>query len=476
MQCLCRFNMSQAHSIIALINQAKFRLHGDMAMAIVRTFSARGVTSIGSFVLVVVLGRLYGTVGVGVFALAQSLVFAASLLSRYGMDNALMRFVGRDAQSPDVYIYFHYAVIRALSVSSVIGIIIFFSRSLWAQLFHSPELPPVLIGIAIATPAFALSFILAGFMNAVRRPATACLLSQGTIALVTAGVVVVFSQWVLPAAGSFNIGIAYAVGAWIVVGQGLWLCRRWFVRRPIGLASAVVWPDLSGFKRSSSAFFASDLAQFMISVLGIWVAGYLLSNSDVGLFKAANQLAMLIGIILYVLNAILPPRFAKLFHDGNNEGLGKLARQGVLLGLGLAVGPVLLCLIASEWILGVIGHGFPEAATALRILAVGQLIAVGCGSVGHVLNMTARETLQRNIAWLANGTGLLAITALTPLFGVPGTAIGIVVAIIFRKFAGLYFVWRQVGIWMLPIPNMLQVLGIPTVIPLPPVVHDCDGA
>lgn len=435
-------------------------IRGGLGLALLRTFAARSITSAGGFVLVVVLGRLYGTEGVGVFALAQSLIMASALISRYGMDNALMRFVGRDLQSPHVYAYLRHAVVRAMLVSTAAGVVIFLSRNLWAQLFHAPELPPVLVGIAIATPAFTLCYILAGFMKAVRRPATACLMLRGGVALVTAGFVWAINRWAFADAGIGNLGIAYAVSAWAIAVLALWLCRRWFSHRPPSAKTQPGLPALAAFKRSSSAFFASNLAQFMIAVLGIWIAGYFLSNSAVGLFKAANQLAMLIGVILFVMNVILPPRFAKFSHDRNHAALSRLARRGVLLGVALAAVPVVACLAVPEWILGVVGHDFPEAAVALRILAVGKLIAVGCGSVGHLLNMTGRETLQRNIAWLGNGFGLLTVLVLTPLLGIAGTSIGVTMAMASKKFIGLYFVWRELGIWMLPLPNVLQLFGI----------------
>lgn len=321
----------------------------------------------------------------------------------------------------------------------------------------------MLVGIAIATPAFTLCFIFAGFLKAVHQPAIATLLLRGSVALLAAGLVFILSRWILPTAGVVNIGIAYAVGAWAIAGQGLWLCWRWFAHRsPIERAWSSQ-PEFAAFRRSSSAFFASNVARFLMAILGIWVAGYFLSNSDVGLFKAAQQLSGLIGVILIVLNAILPPRFAKAYHEGDYRGLHKLARRGVLIGLALATAPVLVCLITPEWVLSVFGQDFPHAAMALRILAAGRLVGVGCGSVGYVLNMTAREGLQRNIAWIGNGLGLIAILVLTPLLGVTGTAIGVVVGIAVGNFLGLYFVWRRVGIWMLPLPNVLRILGVHTI-------------
>lgn len=100
-------------------------LRSELTMSLVRTFTARGITSLGGAALLVVLGRLYGTEGVGIFALAQSLLMAAALFSRYGMDNALMRFVGRNPQSSHVYAYLRRAAAKSLLISTIAGIILF---------------------------------------------------------------------------------------------------------------------------------------------------------------------------------------------------------------------------------------------------------------------------------------------------------------------------------------------------------------
>ena len=89
-------------------------LRGDTGRALVRTFMARAVSAFGALGLVVVVGPLYGPKGVGVYALAQSILLGSGILARRGMDNALMRFVGRDAQSPMIWHYLYWAGLRSL--------------------------------------------------------------------------------------------------------------------------------------------------------------------------------------------------------------------------------------------------------------------------------------------------------------------------------------------------------------------------
>ena len=48
------------------------RLKGELALALIRTFIARGIAAVGGVLLFVVLGRLYGAEGVGVFALGRA--------------------------------------------------------------------------------------------------------------------------------------------------------------------------------------------------------------------------------------------------------------------------------------------------------------------------------------------------------------------------------------------------------------------
>lgn len=450
--------MFQALTMTSLVGQAKSRLHGDMAMALLRTFAARGVASFGSFALVAVLGHLYGLEGVGVYAIAQSLIIAINVPACWGMNNGLLRFVSRDLRSRKLGAYLRYACVRAGIFSLIGAVLVFMLRANLASLFHSPNLDMVLVGFAAAIPPFVLSYIMSGFLAAVRKPATACLLQNGAISLVAAILVIVLAI-VLPTFGIAGLSVAFAVAAWLVFIWGLWSTLFWLHKRG-GVSARIDSIDIRTFRKSSSAFLAADVASFAISVVGIWVAGYWLNAAAVGLFKAASQLSMLIGFALAVINLIVPPRFSALFHQGNWRGLTKLARQSACLGLVLAGIPVLACLLMPALILRLVGPGFEGAALLLQILALGQLFNLGCGSVGHLLNMTGHERISSAVAWLANVVGLTLITIGTPLLGVVPVAVGVASAMVLRKLGGAYYVWRKLGIWIVPLPNIMRILGI----------------
>lgn len=443
---------------IALVELAKASLHSNMVRALLRTFVTRGIASAGSFVLVVIVGRVYGAVGVGVYALAQSLIMAVAVIGRWGMNGALVRFVGRDLRSPKVRAYVRYALVRAGVTSAAGMVVVFLLRGVLARLFDTPALGPFIAGVSLAIPPFVMAFILSGFMSAIRKPATACLLQNGAIAFVTVLLVLgMHALW--PHQGIILVAIGYALAAWLVCAWGMWETSRWLRHQDLERVS-ITREDVAEFKRSSAAFFAMNVALFLLSVVGIWVAGYWLPTASVGLYKAAWQMSMLIGVILAVINLILPTRFADCFHRRDMVGLEQLARRGVLTALILGGVPLAMCLAFPQWTLSLAGDEFINAAWVLQILALGQLVNLACGSVGHMLNMTGHETTSSRIAWFSNITGLTMIVVGTPWIGVNAVAVGVATGMALRKVVGVYFVWRSLGIWMLPVPNILALSGV----------------
>lgn len=444
------------------------RLRGDLALTLFRTFIARAIAALGALGLLLVVGRSYGPQGVGVLALAQSFLVGAGLLSKSGMDNALMRYVGQDPESRKVISYFLWAFKRAMLVALCVALVLLLSRSLFEHLFSSPGLAEMLIGISFSVPFYVFGYLLSGFFKGVHKSATACLMENGAIALY-AGAIFWGVIYFKPEASESlaTVGYSYLVAALLVASQGgiqLWLwCRfqPWWLEAKCKVPDdTVVSVTKEQFFTTSRAFFAATFAVFIQNVLAVMLAGWLLINADLGLFKTSQQIGMLIAFILLVINAIFPPRFARLYHNGNMAGLSRLSRLGALLGLVVATPLVLVCLFFPLWVLSWFGPGFEGSAPLLRIIALAQLVNVSTGSVGFLLNMTGHERLMRNIALTCNALGLFAFFVLISLYGAIGAAIALAFVLVCQNLVALFYVWRRLAIWTLPCPNVFALLGI----------------
>lgn len=438
------------------------RLNGEMGRALIRTFLAKGVSAFGALGLVVIVGQLYGPKGVGVYALAQSILLGSGILARRGMDNALLRFIGRDFKSPQVKNYLYVAGLRSLWVSVPLSLAVFLSRDKIEVFFTMPGLSSMLLGISLAIPFYTWSFLLAGFFKGIRKPATAALQENGAIALIAGGLILLLET--LDKVGSPGLallGWVYLFAAIVIAAQGhvialLWLGRNVSAER----SSKLGLENLTKFRRVSQSFFIMGMAGFMQTALSIMIAGKFLGSVELGLFKSSQQIAVSVAFVLLVINAIFPPRFATLYHHGKMAELGLTARRAAVLGLGLSAPFLVACLLVPEWILRFLGEGFDPAANLLRILALAQLVNVATGSVGFLLNMTGHDRIMRNIALFSNGAGLLGFLVLSSWLGALGAALALAFVLVAQNLGAMVAVWLKLGIWTMPGPNVLALVGV----------------
>ena len=445
---------------LAFFSRLLSLLYSDSGKVLVRTFLAKAISALGVLGLVAVVGRLYGPQGLGVFALAQSILIGAGIIARRGMDGALIRFVGRDHHAPQVGRYLLWAIKRSLFVSVPFALLLIAVRVAIGRFFSIPDLSAVLVGIGLAVPFYSCAFLLSAFFKGVRRPATAAFLENGSISLLT-GLFVLIIGYGFGDLRLSLVGIAYMVSAFLVSLQGAGQALLWLRRQGNNQSGCVlVETERLEFDQASKAFFVMGLASFMQSVLSIMIAGKFLNSVDMGLFKSAQQIAISVGFVLLVINTIYPPRFAALYHRGEIEALGRVARNSALLGLVIASPFLLLCLLAPYWVLGWLGDGFQSAALLLRVMALGQLVSVATGSVGFLLNMTGHESTMKKIAISCSALGLLAFLVLTPLLGALGAALALAFVLVAQNLVAMFFVWLRLEIWTMPGPNWLLLLGI----------------
>jgi O-antigen/teichoic acid export membrane protein len=263
--------------IVTFMRALSVRMRGEMGQALARTFVARGIAALGALALALVIGRLYGPEGMGVYALASGLLLGVGILARHGMDNGLMRYVGRDHASPHVPRYLRWALLRALLLSLVAALLLWWARQPLEALFSAPGLAAVLVGIALAAPAYTLAFLFSGFFKGIRKPATASLLENGSVALVAGALILAYGQW-RGNGGLAVIGYAYAIAAWLVALQGglqVWLwCRRqpWWGQSPDSAGvvdcSEAELISPAQFMATSRAFFCHRPCQFHAVSIG----------------------------------------------------------------------------------------------------------------------------------------------------------------------------------------------------------------
>ncbi len=400
----------------------------------------------------VMLARMLGADGAGIYFLALTAATIASVVGRLGLDNALLRFVAASASEGDwrsaggVY----KKGMRLALVASFLSALILFilAPRLAGSVFSKPELRTPLRLIALAILPMSISILHAELLKAIKRVRDSIIVQSVAIpAFCLVGVVFLGRAYgVRGAIWAFNL----AVAATALSGFWLWSVGR---HRVNGRAGDFSTGKLLG--SSMPLFWGSLLSLGMMWAttffLGVWG-----TTRDVGIFGAAYRVAGLTSFILVAVNTAAAPQFAAFYQRDDMVSLRSTARNAAKLMTVLAAPILALFIIIPSSIMGIFGPQFSDGAAALTILALGQFVNVVTGSVGYLLMMTGHERLMRNAVFAAATINVVLSVILIPPFGVLGAAIASALSLAAQNVVAYYFAVTAIGISTLPLPGDLS--------------------
>ena len=186
--------------------------------------------------------------------------------------------------------------------------------------------------------------------------------------------------------------------------------------------------------------------QIIYSRTDVLMLGAIKGAESVGIYVVVVRLAQLITFILMAVNSALAPTMASLYAEGKIEQLQRVLTKSARIILLISI-PVTAILIGfCYWFLLLFGSDFTQGQTALTILSIAQLVNAGMGSVGQLLTMTGHE----NYTVITVGSGavmnLVLNALLIPKWGINGAAFSTAVCIIFVNILNGVWVHRQLGI------------------------------
>lgn len=193
----------------------------------------------------------------------------------------------------------------------------------------------------------------------------------------------------------------------------------------------------------------------------MWIAGLYLLNSrtdlimlgslkgayEVGIYAIASRAAELTALAMSATNTVLAPKIAQLYHAGEFATMRRLVHGAMrrVMAVSLPLGVILF--VGAGWLLTwFYGPRFAAGATVMRILIVAQVLVVGSGPLGTVLNMTGhtRANTHNMIIAVAMNIGLNLL--LIPRFGANGAAVATAVSLVVSRLLLSYQVRRHLGV------------------------------
>ena len=438
--------LSQRLAALPLVTKLDIHMREILGGAFI-AFLLKAIAAGSSFGFSVLLARILGAHGAGMYFQALTLTTIAAVVGRFGLSNTLVRFTAANAAVGDwekiAGLYRKSIGIAFLGSSFAALLLAGGSQWIAEAVFAEPQLGSITRWMSLAIVPAALSFLYAHLLKGLKRIAAAISIESVTIPLVT----MVGTLVAVPSGGILVAVWVYTVAVLLNLILALMLWRK----AAPDVLSVRGHFDTRELLQSSIPLFAMTLLQLVNQststiMLGIWE-----NSAEVGIFAAAYRTSSLTSFVLIAVNSIAAPKFAALFRQGDLNALRQTAQNSARL-MALAAGvPLLLFLLFPGWVMSIFGPQFVSGKLALAILSAGQFVNVVTGSVGFVLMMSGHERVMRNIMGFAAVLNVSCNAVMIPAMGVEGAAIAGAITLSLQNLLAAVMVRCRLGIWTLPI-------------------------
>jgi O-antigen/teichoic acid export membrane protein len=397
----------------------------------VRDIAKGGLTGIVASVMnrlltigsAIILARLLGSDGYGIYATAIAAMMILAVLAEFGMYSLLIREVSaahaRGAWS-ELMGFGASAVRFTLVVAAIVGAI--GVAVLWLTPLIADPVERVALTLMLALlPVSTLYRLFNAMLYGLRKIAWAQ----------------ITEQFVLPAA-AFALFLAMSLTAveWrpqdallaqIAAGLASMAIAGFLIHRALAPARALDarLTPARGFQRRALPFLLIGAAGTITQQIDTVIVSAMMGNSETALYRVASQAATLTWFGIQILQSIAAPFFARLYHSGDIAALRKLFRWTTALAIASAAPVLLLFIVFGRPLIELtFGPEYVGAQPLMIVLSAGYLVNVICGPVGSLLAMTGEESWASR-AYLVTSilAVLIAVTLVRP-FGPMGVAFG----------------------------------------------------
>ena len=422
--------------------------HVRLTDGVVLGFAAELVLLPTGLITAAVLTRTLGPVGYGLFSVAATFITWLAFTTTTLLARAAVKFVSE----ADDWRPVATGVLRwRLVVGSVAFLAVLLGAGVVARFLGAPELAPYL-------RVFAIDLLLFNLARAYRDVLT----GRGRFREVAA---VSLARWMTRLAlivvlvritGSVMGAVVGSVGATAVE----LLVARWFERVPVRGRSPIGW---SRMWRVAAPLLVYGAAMQLFSKIDLFALSALRgTGADVGLYAAAQNLAVPPGLFALSLAPLLLATLGRLRRDGAEADARRIARDALRVSLALVPFAALVAGTADDLVRVVFGPSFGGAGLLLALLfAAGVALVVMSVSVSIVTAMDAQGVVSvLGIGVLAGA--LAGHLLLIPRFGAVGAATVTAIAGVAGGMASVALVHRLSGVHAYGTLVRAALIAVPT--------------
>ncbi|WP_245735316.1 flippase [Thermodesulforhabdus norvegica] len=421
----------------------RFRLARDTVGVMVLKAISMGL----GFLISVVLARMLGAAGYGVYAYVWSVVTFLSIPATFGLPQLLVRNIAAyqvKERWGHIRGLLHFAdqtvLVASLTLTALLGLGMWFlSDRIDVQTKDTFLIAlPLLVLMALLQIR---QMSLQGLSRVVQGQMLALFVRPTLFILLIASAYLLFAERITPSLAMGMQVVAFAIA--FLTGA---LLLKKHLPKPV--------------EESSPAFEIRPWVKSALPLLGIGVLGVVTHHTDilmlggikgaeaVGIYKVGFQLALLISFGLLSVGTVISPTISALYTtEDRRDRLQRVITRAVYLSVFSGLPLALIFLIAGKQVLVIIfGQEFALGAATLAILSLGQLFSVIVGPTDIILIMTGYENYVTKGLSITAGTNVILNALFIPLWGIKGAAIATTISIVLLNTLLAVWVYRKTGI------------------------------
>ncbi len=381
----------------------------------------------------------------GLYVVGFALVHLAGSVALLGLNRGIVRFIavyrGRGDQSRE-WGAFLASVMIVLVTGLIAGTLVMVLAHPLTNLLNAPmQFPDYLWGFACWISLWALTYQIGAVAEAVKRAQDRFFIVDVCgplfrLLLVSAVLI----------AGGKLLGVIWAcvLAALATLLLLSWRVYHLFVRALGDVSPVFPFRELMTF---SIPVMLHNLLNVSRNQVEIYLLAALRSVGASGVFNVASRTSLLVYAFLDGLGVVFSPFIADLAVRQRKTELQELMSTVTRWGLTASLPASLVIITFSGPIVRLFGSDFRDAAPALVILAIAQLISTATGPVETVITMSGRPGLNLVNSLLSIGLSLFLGFILIPRFGIVGAALSGGIATASVNLLRAFQVFWVFGIW-----------------------------
>lgn len=419
---------------------------GRIARGVGMSSTGQGIGRLIGYATAAAIAKMHGKAQLGFYALGIVVLQMANILSQFGMDNGVVRYVAHYRSEGDTA-RVRGTILQAIGVTFGLSVILsggmFFGAGILSDwVFNKPFLKTMFQLFSVALPFFTLMSITLWATQGFQTVKYATLVRD--ILRPLANLILVFVFYLL---GEQILGavVAYIISMVLGAGFALYYLTRVFPKI-LDQRTSTLYESRALFSVSGPMIVA-NFTQYINLWTALIVLGIFTSAGEVGIYDVASRTATLSALVLISFGGIFSPMISSLHQQGLTSDLGYLYKDVSRWAFTGALVFFLITALLAKDVMAFFGEDFVVGWPVIVIVAAAQLFNSSVGPTARVLAMTGRQRMVMTATISSAVVAVVANLLLVPDFGILGAAIATAVALIVSNTLSLFFVRRFLGFW-----------------------------